>query len=151
MLEFEQQYLAALPLSEMYERSYMHRDTLTAVAATKGTDFLITASADGHLKFWKKQPRGVEFAKHFRAHLGPVTALAVSDDGALCASISTDKTAKVRGCGGGGACAACTAGRRVRRQVAVCPPRMPLYQRPHAPPCPPPRPPSRCLTWPRST
>jgi hypothetical protein len=57
----------------------------------------------------------------------------------------------VRGCGGGGACAACTAGRRVRRQVAVCPPRMPLYQRPHAPPCPPPRPPSRCLTWPRST
>lgn len=95
VLEFEQQYLAALPLSEMYERSYMHRDTLTAVAATKGTDFLITASADGHLKFWKKQPRGVEFAKHFRAHLGPVTALAVSDDGALCASISSDKTAKV--------------------------------------------------------
>lgn len=32
----------------------------------------------GHLKFWKKKPVGVEFAKHFRAHLGPIHDLAVS-------------------------------------------------------------------------
>lgn len=31
------------------------------------TEFLITASADGHIKFWKKQPVGVEFAKHYKA------------------------------------------------------------------------------------
>lgn len=34
------------------------------------TDFLVTASADGHVKFWKKKEQGVEFVKHFRAHLG---------------------------------------------------------------------------------
>lgn len=27
VLEYEQQYLQALPLSDMYEKSYMHRDT----------------------------------------------------------------------------------------------------------------------------
>ena len=32
-----------------------------------------------------------------QAHLGPVTGLAVSPDGTLCASISTDRTAKVSG------------------------------------------------------
>lgn len=31
-----------------------------------------------------------------QAHVGPVTGLAVSADGTLCASISTDKTVKVR-------------------------------------------------------
>ena len=34
------------------------------------TDFIATASQDGHLKFWKKQEDGIEFVKHFRAHLG---------------------------------------------------------------------------------
>ena len=31
VLEFEQQYLDALPSGQMYERSYMHRDTVTHV------------------------------------------------------------------------------------------------------------------------
>jgi hypothetical protein len=34
------------------------------------SDFIITASVDGHVKFWKKQEEGIEFVKHFRAHLG---------------------------------------------------------------------------------
>ena len=34
------------------------------------TDFIITGSCDGHIKFWKKQEEGVEFVKHFRGHLG---------------------------------------------------------------------------------
>lgn len=97
MLEFEQQYLASLPLADMYEKSYMHRDTVVAVAVAPGPDFIITASVDGHIKFWKKQPQGIEFAKHFKAHLGPITGLAVSADGSLCASISSaDKSVKVR-------------------------------------------------------
>ncbi|EFN51411.1 hypothetical protein CHLNCDRAFT_28079, partial [Chlorella variabilis] len=95
VLEYEQQYLHTLPLSGMYEKSYMHRDTVTQVAVAQATDFFVTASADGHIKFWKKQPQGIEFAKHYKAHLGPVTGLAVSSDGTLCASISTDRTAKV--------------------------------------------------------
>lgn len=36
------------------------------------TDFAITASKDGHIKFWKKMPQGVEFVKHFYAHLGKI-------------------------------------------------------------------------------
>eukprot|EP00887_Chlorella_sp_A99_P006803 scaffold2.g6803.t1 len=95
VLEHEEQYLRMLPLADMYETSYMHRDTLTAVAAAPATGFFITASADGFVKFWKKQPQGVEFAKQYRAHLGPVTALAVSADSTLCASISTDRSVKV--------------------------------------------------------
>ena len=47
MLEFEQQYLAALPLSEMYERSYMHRDTLTAVAGGATWDVGVAGGAGG--------------------------------------------------------------------------------------------------------
>lgn len=78
----------------MYEKSYMHRDALTHCAATS-SDFIITGSADGHLKFWKKQEGGIEFVKHYRAHLGAVDGLAASADGALCASISRDGTAKV--------------------------------------------------------
>ena len=60
----------------MYEKSYMHRDTVTHVVVAQAAEFIITGSADGHLKFWKKRQKGVEFAKHFRAHLGPVTGVA---------------------------------------------------------------------------
>jgi hypothetical protein len=52
-LEFAQLYASALPSAQMYERSYMHRDTVTHTAASK-LHFIITASADGHVKFWKK-------------------------------------------------------------------------------------------------
>lgn len=66
----------------------MHRDIITQTVCTRSsstlvrvvcatccsmycrTDFLVTASVDGHVKFWKKQEQGVEFVKHFRAHLG---------------------------------------------------------------------------------
>ena len=47
----------------------MHRDTLSHVAVTQ-TNYIVTGSVDGHVKFWKKQPEGIEFVKHFRAHLG---------------------------------------------------------------------------------
>lgn len=36
------------------------------------TEFLITASCDGHIKFWKRQDEGVEFVKHFKAHMGEI-------------------------------------------------------------------------------
>jgi len=78
----------------MYERSFMHRDVVTHVVVAN-TDFFITASIDGHLKFWKKQSEGIEFVKHFRSHLGPVDGLAISFDGSYLASVSRDKSAKV--------------------------------------------------------
>ena len=42
---------------------------MSKVLTLIGTDFIAIASQDGHLKFWKKQD-GIEFVKHFRAHLG---------------------------------------------------------------------------------
>ncbi|QCE09438.1 hypothetical protein DEO72_LG10g657 [Vigna unguiculata] len=93
-LQFEQAYLNALPSANMYEKSYMHRDVVTHVAVS-AADFFITGSSDGHLKFWKKKPIGIEFAKHFRSHLGPIEGLAVSLDGLLCCTISDDRSVKI--------------------------------------------------------
>jgi peptidylprolyl isomerase domain and WD repeat-containing protein 1 len=68
-LQFEETFLRTLPRASQYEKSFMHRDIVTHVFATK-TDFIITASCDGHLKFWKKiHKEGVEFVKHFRCHM----------------------------------------------------------------------------------
>ena len=78
-LQFEQAYLDSLPSANLYEKSYMHRDVVTHVSVS-GADFFISGSADGHLKFWKKRPIGIEFAKHFRSHLGPIEGLAVSSN-----------------------------------------------------------------------
>ncbi|CAH1775450.1 unnamed protein product [Owenia fusiformis] len=95
VLEYEKVYLDNLPNAESYEKSYMHRDTITHVAVTK-TDFIITASCDGHLKFWKKQESGgIEFVKHFRSHLGNIVDMAVSSNGEHCCTVSDDKTMKI--------------------------------------------------------
>lgn len=48
----------------------MHRKVVTHTAVAPITDFIITASVDGHVKFWKKLPKGIEFVKHFLSHLG---------------------------------------------------------------------------------
>ncbi|KAI4386111.1 hypothetical protein MLD38_004072 [Melastoma candidum] len=93
-LQFEHAFLDALPSANMYEKSYMHRDVVTHVAVS-AADFFITGSADGHLKFWKKKAVGIEFAKHFRSHLGPIEGLAVSIDGLLCCTISSDRSVKI--------------------------------------------------------
>ena len=58
--------LAELPCAEMYEKSFMHRDHVTHIVCTS-SDFVITGSRDGQVKFWKKMQVGIEFVKHFRA------------------------------------------------------------------------------------
>jgi peptidylprolyl isomerase domain and WD repeat-containing protein 1 len=83
-----------LPSATMYERSYMHRTVITQVIVTK-TDFLITASQDGVIKFWKKSLTGIEFVKTFKAHEGSILGLAVSSNGHLLASISDDQYLKI--------------------------------------------------------
>eukprot|EP01105_Mastigella_eilhardi_P021191 TRINITY_DN5107_c0_g1_i1.p1 TRINITY_DN5107_c0_g1~~TRINITY_DN5107_c0_g1_i1.p1 ORF type:complete len:627 (-),score=189.39 TRINITY_DN5107_c0_g1_i1:99-1979(-) len=95
VLQFERLFLDALPSAEMYEKSYMHRDVITHVVVTPLTDFVVTGSVDGHVKFWEKQPVGIEFVKHIRAHLGPITGLAASNDGLTLVSTSKDKTIKL--------------------------------------------------------
>lgn len=88
-------FLDALPCASRYHRSLMHRDVLTFTMLTPGTNFLLTASSDGHVKFWKKQEQGIEFVKNYRAHLAPVVGLCCSADGMLAASISSDGSAKI--------------------------------------------------------
>ncbi|XP_065069889.1 peptidylprolyl isomerase domain and WD repeat-containing protein 1-like [Rhopilema esculentum] len=94
VLEFENVYLNNLPCAESYERSYMHRDHVTHVTATS-TNFFITASCDGHIKFWKKTGEEVEFVKHFRAHLGVIKCVSGSSDGHLYCSVAEDQALKV--------------------------------------------------------
>ena len=97
VLSHEQLFVDRLPCADMYETSYMHRDTVTHVVSTC-TDFFITASCDGHVKFWKKEAEGpgVVFVKHFRAHLGPITGLAASADGLFLSTTSAhDRSLKL--------------------------------------------------------
>ena len=94
VLEYEHVYLENLPCGGNYERSFMHRDVVTRVLVTP-TDFVITASQDGHIKFWKKQEVGIEFVKHFRAHLGPINDMIANSNGSLLATVGSDKAVKV--------------------------------------------------------
>ncbi|KAF1779253.1 Cyclophilin-like domain [Phytophthora cactorum] len=93
-LPFEATYLKNLPSAAMYERSFMHRATVSHVLVAPETQFIITASVDGHVKFWKKMVKGIEFVKHYKAHLNEVHGLAVSDDGLRLCSTSGDRSIK---------------------------------------------------------
>ena len=79
-LEYENVYLDNLPNSNSYEKSYMHRDIVTHITVSKVTEFIITGSYDGHVKFWKKMPNSIEFVKHYHAHLGPICSFMLSFD-----------------------------------------------------------------------
>ncbi|CAI4232933.1 unnamed protein product [Auanema sp. JU1783] len=96
ILPFESTYLRSVPSASQYEKSFMHIETLSHVIATD-TDFIITASIDGHLKFWKKKyGEGIEFVKHFRCHLSAFSDIAVNFDGTLLATACMqDKSVKV--------------------------------------------------------
>lgn len=72
----------------------MHRDVITHVKVSKN-DFIITASCDGHVKFWKKETEGIEFVKHFRSHLGTIQDVALNCTGRLYCTVADDKTMKV--------------------------------------------------------
>ncbi|KAG0238919.1 hypothetical protein BGW42_000080 [Actinomortierella wolfii] len=93
-LPHEKLFISRLPSAEMYERSYMHRDSVNFVAVTS-TDFIITTSADGFLKFWKKTEEGIEFVKQYRSHLALISGISVSYDGLLLATVAMDKSLKV--------------------------------------------------------
>ncbi|KAJ3220571.1 Peptidylprolyl isomerase domain and WD repeat containing protein 1 [Clydaea vesicula] len=71
ILKHERVYIENLPSTTQYEKSLMHRDVVNFVTTTK-TDFILTTSIDGHVKFWKKSEEGIEFVKHFKAHLGAI-------------------------------------------------------------------------------
>ena len=82
-----------MPTAELYEKSYMHRDIVDGVYSSYETDFIITTSLDGHLKFWKKNYVGIEFVKHYKAHVGKITGVSVSHSGYHMATCSSKDNA----------------------------------------------------------
>lgn len=94
-LPYEKLYISALPTSPRYSKSLMHKDQLSFIMMTPHTDFLITSSVDGVVKFWKKVAVGIEFVKEFRAHTGEIKSVSVSADGRSFATAGADKTVKI--------------------------------------------------------
>ena len=64
------------------------------IAASK-TEFIITFSVDGHIKFWKKVYQLVDFVKNFKAHSGLITGASLSKNQDLLCSVGLDKTLKI--------------------------------------------------------
>lgn len=85
-----------LPSASKYERSYMHRDTVTHCSVVRKSDTIITASSDGVVKFWKKGSANGELAllRQYKAHAGHIHNLAVSHDGLWLATSGGDKSVK---------------------------------------------------------
>jgi len=84
-----------LPCAENYEISYMHRDVVSHVVVARSSEFILTGSTDGHIKFWRKMQSSIEFVKHFQAHLGPLHSLVVSADDRRLLTTSADQMIKI--------------------------------------------------------
>lgn len=95
VLRHEKLYVDALPKSARYSRSLMHKEQVLFANWTPLTDFLITSSVDGVVKFWKKMAQGIEFVKEFKAHNGEILSVSVSQDGRSFATAGADQTVKI--------------------------------------------------------
>lgn len=95
VLPYEKLYISALPKSTRYSKSLMHKEQVSFVTMTPNTDFLITASVDGVVKFWKKTAEGIEFVKEFKSHQGEIYSVSVSADGRSYATAGADKSIKI--------------------------------------------------------
>lgn len=95
VLPYEKLYTSALPTSARYSKSLMHKEQLSFVLWTPLTEFLITTSVDGVVKFWKKVAQGIEFVKEFKAHQGDIRSVSVSADGRSFATAGADKSLKI--------------------------------------------------------
>ena len=73
----------------------MHKEQLLFATWTPSTEFLITSSIDGTVKFWKKIAQGIEFVKQFKAHDGEIKSVSVSQDGRSFATAGADETVKI--------------------------------------------------------
>lgn len=122
-LAHEATYLSNLPSADRYFKSLMHRDTVNSVTVTPRSNFVITTSIDGWVKFWKKSSLSsrasaesrppsssnsalstsslfsgssvVEFVKQYRAHLAPIIAWSCSADGASYATLDAEANVKI--------------------------------------------------------
>lgn len=68
----------------------------TVTVAPHPSDFIITTSVDGFVKFWKKMARGIEFAKEYRAHNGRIQCTCLSADGTAFASAGDEDDKSIK-------------------------------------------------------
>lgn len=73
----------------------MHKDTITNIITSNKTDFIITFSLDGHIKFWRKVFFLIEFVKNFKAHSGLITCASLNKDHDSLCTVGIDKTLKI--------------------------------------------------------
>lgn len=74
----------------------MHRDIVDNVISATASNFIITTSLDGNIKFWKKNYIGIEFVKQYKAHLGKITGISISRSGLyMCTSSPKDECVKI--------------------------------------------------------
>lgn len=96
-LPYESLYVDALPKGAKYSKSLMHKEQLFGVTiAPSPVDFVMTTSVDGVVKFWKKIATGIEFAKEYRAHEGPIVSTSVSVDGNLFATTGDEEDNSIK-------------------------------------------------------
>ncbi|KAL3311628.1 Peptidylprolyl isomerase domain and WD repeat containing protein 1, partial [Cichlidogyrus casuarinus] len=94
-IEDAELHLENLPTAQYYEISYMHRNVISHLGYAV-TGYVISCSVDGNVKFWRKaEGQGLEFVKHYRAHLSNINDLSISRDGDLACTLGDDKTVKV--------------------------------------------------------
>ena len=118
----KQTKLLDVPATHNYAVSFMHRSTITHVVTSLRHGYVLTASTDGIVKFWKRRGTKdsfrkqdpnktagsaaqrkleastkpcLEFVKSFTAHVGPVLALCMAPNGDTAASVGRDGIIKV--------------------------------------------------------
>jgi len=81
--------LFEIPDSNHYQVSYLHRSIISHVVYSPKHDYILSASKDGVVKFWKRMPSSydgdggkcLEFIKSYLAHVGPIIKLVISSEG----------------------------------------------------------------------
>ncbi|CUV07028.1 unnamed protein product [Cryptosporidium hominis] len=109
--EKELEKIVNIPRTDFYECSFMHKKQVTHILSSNKTGFIITASKDGVIKFWRLRSEkeisrekenqtkessspvitSLEFVKGFQAHKNEVSDISISNCEQYMASISENE------------------------------------------------------------
>ncbi|KIK38357.1 hypothetical protein CY34DRAFT_397343 [Suillus luteus UH-Slu-Lm8-n1] len=79
---------------KLQTQPFSHDAAVRSIVWSPDSRRLISGCSDGLIYFWSA-PTGAQLGSPLRAHLGKITLLAISADGELIASASTDHTARL--------------------------------------------------------
>ena len=65
----------------------MHWDVLSCIKVDTEGEYIVTSSVDGHIKFWQKTFKLIDFVKHFKAHRGCISDIAINSDLSIAISV----------------------------------------------------------------